>query len=353
VVERRKGYEISPEFSLVAECCRRTFAEAEPAYNVPGIVDWARFVRTARFHRVQGLVWKAIASLDLQIPDEALRTLSADAAAIAADNLQTAFGRAGLPLLFVKGLTLAMLAYGTIATKSGVDIDILVDRQHLAPATELLREQGYRLVHPATMDKLPTWHDLRKESTWIRPDRSLQIDLHTRLPDNPMIIPTVGVASRKQTVEVASGIRLPTLARDELFAYLAVHGASSAWFRLKWITDFSALIHGCPPEEFERLYRRSQKLGAGRASGQALLLADALYGTLAEARTLTQALQRDGQTRRLLRTALRQLAGAAEPIEPTARRFGTMGIHYSQFLLLPGPAFKLSEFVRQARAALA
>ena len=40
---------------------------------------------------------------------------------------------------------------GEISTKSGVDIDILVDRQHLAQATELLREQGYRLVHPAMM----------------------------------------------------------------------------------------------------------------------------------------------------------------------------------------------------------
>jgi hypothetical protein len=181
----------------------------------------------------------------------------------------------------------------------------------------------------------------------------VQIDLHTRLGDNPGIIPNVGLASPRQTVEVAPGIRLPTLARDELVAYLAVHGASSAWFRLKWITDFSALIHDCTPEELERLCRRSQELGAGRAAGQTLLLADKLYGALGEASVLKQSLQRDGPTRRLLRTAVRQLAGASEPVEPTARPLGTLAIHYSQFLLLPGPVFKLSEFVRQARAALA
>jgi hypothetical protein len=113
------------------------------------------------------------------------------------------------------------------------------------------------------------------------------------------------------------------------------------------------LIHGCAPEELERLHQRSQELGAGRASGQALLLADAVYGTLGDARALKQSLERDGQTRRLLRTASRQLSGAAEPVEPTSRPFGTMPIHYSQFFLRPGPAFKLSELVRQARAALA
>lgn len=53
--------------------------------------------------------------------------------------------------------------------------------------------------------------------------------------------------SARQLVEVACGIELPTLARDEPSAHLCVHGASSAWFRLKWITDLAALIDGRPP----------------------------------------------------------------------------------------------------------
>ena len=148
-------------------------------------------------------------------------------------------------------------------------------------------------------------------------------------------------------------MRSPTLAADELFAYLVVHGASSAWFRLKWITDFAALIHGVAAEELERLYLRSQELGAGRAAAQALLLADSIYGSLGEATALKRRLQRDFQNRWLWRIAFRQLAGRLEPREPTSHFLGTAAIHYSQFLLLPGPGFKISEFVRQARAALA
>ena len=152
---------------------------------------------------------------------------------------------------------------------------------------------------------------------------------------------------------MAPGIELPTLADDELFAYLAVHGSSSAWFRLKWITDFAATIQGKPPEALERLYRRSQQLGAGRAPAQALLLADLLFESLCEAPALKRSLERDSRNRWLCRMAYRQLAGRPEPGEPTSRTLGTAAIHVSQFLLLPGPAFKLSEFVRQGRAALA
>jgi hypothetical protein len=350
---------VSLEFRCLVECCRLAYTgETNLVMAQP---DWSRFIRLTRFHRVQGLVWKALASHDPETTRDTCRALSSDASEIAVANLRAAvesqhllstFNDAGLPLLFVKGLTLAMRAYGEISTKAGVDIDILVDRQHLQQASALLQGLGYRLVHPAVMDKLPIWHDLRKESTWLKADSLIQVDLHTRLADNPQLIPNIGLASPRQTVEVAPNIALPTLAQDELFAYLCVHGASSAWFRLKWVTDFAALIHGVAAGELERLYLRSQELGAGRAAAQALLLADSIYGSLGEATALKRRLQRDFQNRWLWRIAFRQLAGRLEPREPTSHFLGTAAIHYSQFLLLPGPAFKVSEFVRQGRAAL-
>ena len=102
----------------------------------------------------------------------------------------------------------------------------------------------------------------------------------------------------------------------------------------------------------ERLYRRSQELGAGRAAAQALLLSDSVYGTLRELDTLRAELVRDPVNRLLHAAALKQLAGRADPIEPTARAFGTAIIHLSQFALLPGWRFKMSELVRQGRVAL-
>jgi hypothetical protein len=253
----------------------------------------------------------------------------------------------------LKGLPLGTLAYGQPWLKSAVDVDLLVDGSKLAEAIELLRACGYRRQggQSETLPALRHWHRFRKDSEWAKAGSTTHIDLHTRLTDNPALIPSIGIGSPRQIVEITHGFGIPTLADDEMFAHLCVHGASSAWFRLKWVTDLAALVHPKSPDEIVRLYHRSQELGAGRASGQALLLANALYATLGGCPNLRDQLESEPWTRWLYRSALRQLVGRPEPVEPTMRAGGTLRIHLTQFLLLRGIAFKASEFIRQLRAA--
>lgn len=351
----------SPEFQLTVACCRRAFAGGDGGaiHSLCPAVDWARFTRVARYHRVQALVWTSLAATKAEVPAQTACTLKSEAEAVAAENLRIAvesreirsqFERAGAALLFVKGLTVGKLAYGNAMLKMGWDIDLLVDSSQLAEAARLLSERGYRLVVPPPSTDVRSWHGLRKESVWSRDD-GLHVELHTRLADNRTLIPAIGIHSPRREVEVAPGIALPTLCDDDLFAYLCVHGASSLWFRLKWITDLAAILHRVSPADLERLYSRSQDLGAGRSSGHALLLADELYGTLGDSALRTE-LARDRGNRWLTKAALRQLAGRDEPVEPTSFVGGTAAIHYTQFLLVPGLAFKLSELVRQARTAI-
>jgi hypothetical protein len=98
------------------------------------------------------------------------------------------------------------------------------------------------------------------------------------------------------------------------------------------------------------MYESSQALGADRAAGQALLLADRLYGSLSET-GLREKLAADRATRWLAEAAYAQLTG--RPREPTSVRFGTWRIHLTQFALKRGLGFKLSEFTRQTRDAAA
>jgi hypothetical protein len=109
----------------------------------------------------------------------------------------------------------------------------------------------------------------------------------------------------------------------------------------------AALLAVRPPLEIERLYERSQELGAGRAPNQALLLADAIYGSLG-ATDLKPRLLLDRWNMWLAATAFRQLIGPGPtPEEPTATRFGTARIHASQLFLKSGLKFKLTEASRQ------
>ena len=346
-----------PELALLLGCCRWNFAaERERKPEIPANLDWREFVRLAQFHRVQGLVWNALSERTSTLPPDVALTLSGDTRSIAATNLAIARECAELakafeqmPLLFIKGLTVAALAYRQPMLKMGWDIDMLVEPRDLTRAAHVLAERGYSLRLPSSRLALEAWHERSKESVWTRPD-GLHVELHTRLADNPALIPSIDVRSRRQEVEVAEGIRLSTLADNELFAYLVVHGASSAWFRLKWICDFAALCRRFAAVDIERMYRRSQELGAGRAAGQALLLADALFGALEGNSAFSEELLGDRSTRLLFRTALKVVS--ANPVEPTERRMGTWPIHWSQLFLLPGLGYKVRELSGQAGRVL-
>lgn len=240
--------------------------------------------------------------------------------------------------LYLKGLTLSALAYGDAFLKASVDIDLLVDPNDIPAAAAILRELGFAVVDPAHLkdNGLARWHRRHKESAWFRDRDCLTIDLHSRLADSPAILPLI-VDAVSQQVAVSPTLSLSTLADANLLAYLAVHGASSCWFRLKWIADFAALLSrkgACPSAE-------------DRSIAQALLLCDALFeiGLAADQR---EAMLADPTLRRMLDLALGALAAG----EPTERRFGTIPIHLNQMLMKPGPRFAAAEVWRQISRAV-
>lgn len=347
---------MTAEFQLVVNACRANFTQADGAgaASVPPLLDWSEVLRIARRHRVQGLVWGGLDKPRGGIDEPAAQTLAREAAAVASTSLRAAAecgrlvgaaAQQGVDLLFLKGILIASLVYRDPFLKMAADIDILVAQQQLGRAAELLERLGYVLVNPRR-GSLEAWHSRRKESVWFNATLAIHLDLHTGLSDSPNLIPDVGLTSPRQEVKVA-GALLPTLRSEEQFAYLCVHGASSAWFRLKWITDLAALLEGFSGARVAHFYDCSQRLGSGRAAAQALLLAETLYGT-ARGTALIADLRRDRANLRLERLALRQLQS---PGEPTASRLGTWGIHLNQLLLKPGIGFKAGEIMRQLRVA--
>ena len=351
---------LSREFILAAACCRWPLtgeALQQIAKAAEGVL-WPLFARIARRQRVEGLVWHALRKAQIDVPDDVGRELKQSASRIATQNLriigetarlQARFAQAGMPLLFVKGVGLAMLAYGTPALKAGWDIDVLIPEDGVGEAATLLTDLGYRLTFPescADPERLAAFHRVSKESVWWAVNGDFHVELHTQLSDNRRLLPAVGMASPTQDVEIARGIIIPTLEKDSLFAYLCVHGASSAWFRLKWIADLGALLGGESVGEVERLYDRSQQLGAGRAAGQALLLARSLLG-LDIGANLHRQLLADRGNKMLAWAALRQMNARGGAIELEEIPLGTALIHLSQLWLLPEAGFKLSELRRQ------
>lgn len=359
-LRNRQKNAVPIELRLAIECCRwvnepeRGTAIAEAAATV----DWPAFLVTVERHRVTGLAWNALHSLGLPIPDKVQSVLAARSNAIAAHGLQSAvqsaalsaaFDRASIRHLFVKGLPVGALAYSAPFIKHSWDIDLLVEADGVEEAAALLDGLGFDIAFPnvgSDWRRLARWHRVQKDSAWRHRDTGLMVELHSRLADNPLLIPTVGIASPEQRVPIANNIELPTLAWPELFAHLCVHGASSAWFRLKWIGDLAALLVRFGGS-LDELYSRSQQLGAGRAAAQALLLAHHLFDVAMD-ESLLRLLNSSATNRWLADIALGQLLSP----EPGSRIFGTSTIHLSQLALLPGARFKAVEARRQVAAAL-
>src|SRR4051794_7375470 len=150
-----QAFQASAEFWLAVDCCRRSFVRAGQLDAPLGLegIDWERFAPLVRFHRIGGLARNGLKSDGSTIPYWVTQSLAAAAEENVVRNLQMTaecrelrdrFEAAGVPLLFLKGLTLGALAYGSPTPKAAIDIDLLVDPADLPKAASLLRGCGYR-----------------------------------------------------------------------------------------------------------------------------------------------------------------------------------------------------------------
>jgi Uncharacterised nucleotidyltransferase len=146
-----------PEFFIAAACSRWPPSEARQnsiRAAAKGPVDWERFLGIVDRHRIWGLARQGLTQAGVALPGEIDNALTAKTRAVSRRNLVLAaetarlcrlFREAAIPAVFVKGVTLSMLAYGDIAIKHSRDIDILVSPARLMEAREVLERAGYAL----------------------------------------------------------------------------------------------------------------------------------------------------------------------------------------------------------------
>ena len=311
------------------------------------VTDWARFLSIVRNHRVAALVREALRVAAVPLPsaiDQELDTLTQrhvrKGLKLAAETarLQMLLIGAGIPSVVLKGVALERLAYGAIAAKHTRDIDLLIPQAYAETAMQLLERDGYALSLPAKrLNAMQRRALIRfgREVEVVEPRTNVRVELQWRVADNPFLLSGIDVHVPTQTVVLSEGASVRTLAPDDLFAYLCVHGAHHSWSRLKWLADLNALIVSTDPD-IEHLYRHAQKIGAGLCAAQGLLLCRRLLGlTLPPA--LAEELEANKRHRKLVAIALDALtagnAGADVGIWGVARELR------NQFLLGKGLPF--------------
>ena len=344
------------EFVLACACAvwpaspERKQAIAAAAAEVS---DWRRFLAVVRRHRLDGLAHHGLTSAGVVLPPEVTQALFRRGATIAqrslimsreSARLQALFDAAGIANLVLKGAAVTALAYQNQLVKQAWDIDIVVPSETVETAIDLLIAEGYRLASPAdsmTPEQLRIFIALGREFIFQGPNQ-IFVELKWSLDQNRYILPGVSARSASQTVIGPGDAPIRTLSKDDLFAYICVHGARHSFSRLKWLADIGAILARESDEEIIRLYRAADARGAGRCAAEAMLLSRHFLNSRLPPALIAE-LEADPLVIQLARASIITMAGGDGQQELHERRFSNVRLVLSHFLLGKGAGFLAAE----------
>jgi hypothetical protein len=351
------GNGLTPTFVLAAACCRWPASASRHAAvraAARSIADWNDFLLQVDRQRVAGLVHGALALAEIALPPAFAAKLTRRAQRISLQNLdhaaetvrlQRALEAADVPVLALKGVALAQLAYGSLATKDSQDIDLLITPDSAEAALTVLESEGYALSYPAehlSQSQRRAIFRYAREVQLAHRLNKLRVELQWRATNNPMLLRGVDANSPPQVVALADAMSIRTLGQDDLFAYLCVHGAQHAWSRLKWLADLNALI-AADAAGIGRLYRHARNIGAGVCAGQALLLCSRILDFNLPP-DLAEEITRDGRSERLAKIAVQTMVDDRAEAHAGRSFASKMRVIFAQFLLGKGWAFFWAEY---------
>ena len=184
------------------------------------------------------------------------------------------FDRQNISILPFKGPVLAVRAYGSISARSFVDLDILVQPEHLEAAIELLRDEGYT---PITGVRA-TLH--RKKDIYFRSaDGLVNVELHWKLSGSHFALPFEmnGLWARLENIDLAN-VKLKALPFDDLLIYLCLHGSRHGWERFGWICDVNELTMSVGEVDWDEIIRKARQLGCENVLCLGLYLVHDFFG---------------------------------------------------------------------------
>jgi len=330
----------NPEFEFLVLLSRPGITELESA-RVRDLLgrplDWQLFLVLAQRHRVLPLVSRNLCGFAERIPPDVAAAIRSAALEIANSNLHAV--RTLLELVATaqsvdiraipyKGPTLALEAYGDIALRSFVDIDVLIAKKDLSRLRrELVRKEysetlGYsrsleqRYLRTGAEFPLRSPGGVLVELQWQVVPRYFALEFNF---DN--------LWQRRRPLKIA-GQSVSQLSPEDLLVVLCVHGGKHKWERLAWISDVAALISNNVQLDWGYIRSASRNLGASRAVLLGLELSGRLFGVPMprEARAL-------GRDRTALALAQQvEAQSLASTIAPDSAPDGRLSFHQVAFL---------------------
>ena len=275
----------SPVNELLLNCARTKASPERIRTLIQTPIDWNYFFLLARRHAVIPLVYN---QLKQHVPPEDLQQFRKHSLENSARNLVLTaelcrliqlFASEGIEAIPYKGPLLSLIAYDDLALRRFVDLDIIVKKQDVSRARDLLLADNYTLSGSLTNAQqeflLRTQHNLQ----FSRDNRQLIVELHWEVAPHLFASTVQGDALWSNLVAFdLNGTPVRTFSTDDLLFSLCVHGSRHLWERLGWICDVAELISR-RELNWPALLDRAAKADSERMFLLGLYLAEQLLGT--------------------------------------------------------------------------
>jgi Uncharacterised nucleotidyltransferase len=276
--------------------CSRTHPDAVQLQRIQTLVqqplDWTYLLERATYHSVLPLlagVASPVENRQLQhlkshtIPSTVIEQLRSNFNENFQRNLRLTselvklsrlFEDRSIPMLSFKGPVLAQIAYGNLALRQFLDLDILVTEADVIPASQLLVSQGFEPQFTLTDRQQTVYAGLRNEHTFWHEEKQLCVDLHWAvIPKHYSFTPDPQILWSKIDL-INFGLQsVATFTPEHLLLFLCAHGAKHNWSRLYWICDIAELLRTHQDLDWETINSLAGKFGTQRMLYLGLYLA--------------------------------------------------------------------------------
>lgn len=278
------------EGRLLVLCARTTineFVRVEVEDLVSEAINWELVWRLSKAHGVAPLAYRTLsaicpAAVPAAIHQAFRRHIQVNALfnTVLAKELVAvldALAAKGVRAIPFKGVTLAQSAYGDLSLRECSDLDLIVDRESIPQARQVLWSQGYQLSRQdmrAVNAPGESFHFFQKKNGIIA------IDLQWVMARQHFAfrLDRSGFWDRLKPVHLP-GKSAMGLCSEDLLILLCVHGSKHAWEQLKWICDVAELVRRRPALDWSRVLFQADEWGCQRMVLLGLAMAKNLFDT--------------------------------------------------------------------------
>lgn len=249
-------------------------------------INWEIFLQLVGHHRCYPLIYTKFKKIDERlIPPYVIQTLHQQYKKNTIKMLQLSgemeqvdklFTEKDIPLLLLKGPTLAHDLFGDISLRMSKDLDILILEKDLEKTEKILLSLGYEKEEISWVLNEVKWRS--HHIAYYHPRKKIQIEIHWRLHPRSMKGANFEELWSRKRESTLTKHPISFMGKEDLLLYLISHGARHGWFRLRWLKDIDQMVRS-NNIDYERFNLLTIKYNQERLVGQAFQLANLLLGT--------------------------------------------------------------------------